>query len=195
MNAGGERPIIGVHRTRDDTGVGRRSVVLPLEVPAVLGDDPAPLRSRVANDFLIFDPLVRVAGFETCQHIVSERAERLDDRSREVFVRVQPRHPPLILPRLGRDGFIDLGGVTAVVIPRGVQIVPREAGEVLDELLLGPALLPQFDECPDRDARVTDARVSADDARRLTDSLASVRRVVVDAVLPEDAFCPGPVEA
>ena len=70
--------------------------------------------------------------------------------------------PPLILPGLGRDGVVNFGGVAAVVLPRGLQIVTGEAGKILHELLVGPALVSQFDEGPDGDAPVADDKGKGD---------------------------------
>lgn len=92
-----------------------------------MADKNATLGDREGEHLAIFDRAICVASFERGQHIVPERAERLDQLEFDVFVRRDARHGKLsgfVVPDLR----IDRRRVRPGVGPGVLQIVTAERG-------------------------------------------------------------------
>lgn len=134
VDAGGKGHVIEIDRARDDARVRRRATMLAVKVDAVQRQNGASLGRRVPNHLVIRDALVSLAGRERRQHVVTQTAEFIDDWLWEIFVRIEPCHARSVLPGLGCDLLLDLGGVAPVVIPDRVQIVSGESGEIVQQV-------------------------------------------------------------
>lgn len=93
---------------------------------------PCEVASR--TNVLVRDALIRLAGLEAGDDVMTQTAELVHHRLREVFVRVQPGHARSVLPGLGGDLLLDLGGVVPVVIPDRVQILAGQSRKIVEQI-------------------------------------------------------------
>jgi hypothetical protein len=96
-----------------DAGVHRHETVQFDEVTAVERQNRPVARDGEGQNAGIRDALIALTGFLGCQDVMTKLPQFFDDRKREVFVTVQPRHPLCFLVFL--DCSVDLFRVRPVI--------------------------------------------------------------------------------
>ncbi len=92
MNPRGLPDEVGVERADHDPGVVRLFVVQTDEMPAIERQDGTPKADGECQHIFVADGLIRPAGFQNGENIVTESSQFFDDRPWKVFIGVQHGH-------------------------------------------------------------------------------------------------------
>jgi hypothetical protein len=99
--------------------------------------------------------LIAVTGFLGCQDVMTKFPQFFDDRKREVFVTVQPRHPLSFLVFLYCS--VDLFSVRPVIGPSDRQVGLGQLRVMFSDLLIGQPQPAPRNETRDRVPRISNA--------------------------------------
>jgi hypothetical protein len=135
--------------------VDRHDTVQVNEVTAVECQHRPVARDGEGQNAGIRDSLIAVTGFLGCQDVVTKFPKFFDDRKREVFVTVQPRHPLSFLVLLDRS--VDLFSVRPVIGPSDRQVGLGQVRVVLPDLRIGQPQPAPRNETRDRVPRISNA--------------------------------------
>lgn len=108
------------------------------ELPSVQCNDCSSALHRELQYFVVGDPLVRLSGLMSREHVMSEPPESLNDFERDILVRVQ-RSQGLCSLVLA-DRLFDVLAVRINVGPGVDQVRRAEAGKIRQYPRLSPAL-------------------------------------------------------
>ena len=90
MNPPGLPGEVEIEGTQDNAGMARSLVVQTAKMRTVHSYDRPSRRSGITENRGIRVSSVALAVFNDSQDVVSQRAQLLDDRQKDVFVRVEP---------------------------------------------------------------------------------------------------------
>jgi hypothetical protein len=105
------------------------------EIGMIMGKHSPLVGGGIRENFRIVNALASPIRLLDRPHVVPETAQFLDNRQREILIRIEPGHEWLVCLVVA-DVLIDLGEVLSVVIPGRVEVFGREAHDVHQDLLV-----------------------------------------------------------
>jgi hypothetical protein len=100
------------------------------EIGMIMGKHSALVGDGIGENFRIANALASTPRLLDRPHVVPETAQFLDNRQREILIRIEPSHEWLVRLVVA-NVLIDLGRMLSVVVRSRVEIFGREAHDVL----------------------------------------------------------------